>query len=190
MLSVLDFNELLVAREIDAGDPAGADVGLEALGLVFQVDHHGRSVDALRVSGEIVDVGRLGELSAGLHALIKDGLHVRAGGVDGGGISCGARSDDQAFDVFLGFHGTANLLSWSRVGAAHLFIQLQHLVPQAVLRGRGDDADDLTPNRVHELDAAGMEVDGGVVVGAPSAILDVALDRDSPGPIGSPEVWW
>ena len=56
------------------------------------------------IAGEVVDVGRFGELSAGLHPLIEDGLHVRASGIDGGCISCGARSNDQALYVFLGFH--------------------------------------------------------------------------------------
>ena len=104
MLSLFDFHQFLVAAKVHFGDPACANVRVEAFGLVLQVHHHGSAIDAFSVAGEVVDVCRFGELSAGLHSLVENGLHVRASGIDGGCISCGSRSNDQALDVFLGFH--------------------------------------------------------------------------------------
>ena len=92
--------------EVHLGDPTVAHVGVKALGLRLQVHHHLGTVDALGVAWEVVHFGGFRELTARLHALVQNGFHVRACGVDGGGVSGGSRSNDQALDVFwLCTHG-------------------------------------------------------------------------------------
>ena len=52
----------------------------------------------------------------------------------------------------------------------------QPLVPKGIFRGRSEDAQGLLFYRVYELNATGVEVNGGVVVGAAGAVLDVSFD--------------
>lgn len=52
----------------------------------------------------------------------------------------------------------------------------QPLVPQRILWRWSEDADGLLFDGVHKLNAPGMEMNGGVVVGAAGAVLDVSFD--------------
>ena len=52
----------------------------------------------------------------------------------------------------------------------------QPLVPQRILRGRSEDAHGLLFDRVYELNATGVEMNGGIVVGAAGAVFDVTFD--------------
>ena len=113
----VDFRLLVVAHpnlvhgaaEVHFRHPTVADVGVETFGLVFEVLHHLRTVDARRVAREIVDFSGLGELAAGLLSLVKNRFHVRTGGVDGGSVSGGPRSNDQAAVVFRSAHGLVSM---------------------------------------------------------------------------------
>ena len=78
------------SAEVHLGHPTVPHIGVEALGLVFEVLHHLGSVDASRVARKVVDFCRLGKLTAWLLPLVQDGFHVRAGGVNGGSVSGGA----------------------------------------------------------------------------------------------------
>ena len=67
----------------------------------------------LRVAGVVVHLRGLCELSAGQGAFDHHRLQVGARCIDGGGISCRTRSDDQAFDVFgRGAHGMGPRRYW------------------------------------------------------------------------------
>ena len=95
--------------EVHFCDPTVTHVGVEALGLVFEVFHHLGTIDAGRIAREIVDLGRLSQLTSRLLALVKDGFHVRTSGVDGSGVSGRTRSDDQATVVFSSAHGIVSM---------------------------------------------------------------------------------
>ena len=78
----VDFGFLVVAHphlvhgaaEVHLGHPTVAHVGVKPLGLVLQVLHHLRAVDAGGVAGEVVHLGGFGQLTAGLLALYKTGF--------------------------------------------------------------------------------------------------------------------
>ena len=97
------------AAEVHLGDPAVTNVGVEALGLVFEVLHHLGTVDACRVTWEVVHFCGLGQLTTWLLPLVEDGLHVCACSVDGGGVSSGAGSHDQAAVMFRSAHGVLSM---------------------------------------------------------------------------------
>ena len=52
----------------------------------------------------------------------------------------------------------------------------QPLVPKGIFRGRSEDAQGLLFDRVYELNATGVEMNGGVIVGAAGAVFDVTFD--------------
>ena len=80
-------------REVQAADVIGNDFGTHGLGVVLHADHQIGALD-MRVTRPVFHLGRDGQLPAGLQALHKDGVQHGAGGIDGGGIACGAGADD------------------------------------------------------------------------------------------------
>ena len=86
--------------DVDASDFALANLCTEAQGLLADVFHHIGAVDALGIAGEVLDFGGLGELSAGLHTFINDGLHIGATSIDGCGVARRARANYQTFNMF------------------------------------------------------------------------------------------
>jgi hypothetical protein len=65
------------------------DLGLEALGVLEEAVHELRPLHAHGVGGPVVHVRGGHELSALGEAGDEDGLEVRPGGVNGGGIAGG-----------------------------------------------------------------------------------------------------
>ena len=55
-----------VAVEVDADDVVEQDLGAEALGLLLHLDHEVGALDALGEAREVLDLGGLHELTAGL----------------------------------------------------------------------------------------------------------------------------
>jgi hypothetical protein len=81
---------------VDEGDE---ELRAEALGLLLELLHQLRPLDAFGEAGVVFDIGGDGELAAGLRAVDDEGLEVGAGGVDGGGQSRRPRADDDDFAV-------------------------------------------------------------------------------------------
>ena len=71
------------------------DLGAEALGLLLHLGHEVRAHDALGEAGEVLDVGGVHQLAAGLdRAGDQQRFEVGARGVDGRGVAGGAGADD------------------------------------------------------------------------------------------------
>ena len=69
-------------------------LGAEAFRLGLKALHQLGAHDALREARIVLDVGRDGELAAGLHTLEDDGLEAGARGVERGGVAGRTGSDD------------------------------------------------------------------------------------------------
>lgn len=85
--------------EVDLGDGLGDNLRTEANGLLAHVLHQLSTANAVRETGEVLDVGGGGKLTAGggavsQHTLIEDGLEFGAGEVDGRSVGGGAGADD------------------------------------------------------------------------------------------------
>ena len=99
-------------REIDLGNSLSEDIGAEADGLGAAAIHEFNTVNTVRKSGEVLNVGGGGELAAGSDvvghpAFEEDGTELGAGGVDGGGVGSGTTADDaetgvEGFEVVHG----------------------------------------------------------------------------------------
>ena len=61
-----------LSGELDLGRLVGDEARAESLGLVAELLHHRRAVDAVRVAREVLDVGRLLEQAAPGEALDHD----------------------------------------------------------------------------------------------------------------------
>ncbi len=91
----------LIAK-IHGGHHPDAHLSSEALGLLLQLHHHGRSVHTIGVSGEIINFGSGGQLTAGFHSGIHHRLQVGSGSIDRSCITRRPRSNDQTFYSFYG----------------------------------------------------------------------------------------
>lgn len=85
--------------KVDLGDGLGDNLRAEANRLLAHVLHQLSTANAVRETGEVLDVGGGGELTASggavsQHTLIEDGLEFSAGKVDGRGVGGGAGADD------------------------------------------------------------------------------------------------
>jgi hypothetical protein len=95
-LSVLRWNGRLDrSAKHDVADELGADM----LGLGLHLVHQPGALDDVGEAGIVLDIGGDGQLAARLDAGDQHGLQQRAGGIDGGGVAGGARSNDQAAGV-------------------------------------------------------------------------------------------
>ena len=90
-------------REVDLVDLLKANLCPEALGLRAELIHHLRAHDPLWISGVVLYIRRDRELTTGLEPLKEERLQVGACGVDGCGVTGGARADDDYVSDFA--HG-------------------------------------------------------------------------------------
>ena len=70
------------------------DLGADVLGLGLHLLHQPGALDDIGEARIVLDVGRDGELAAGLDALDQHGLQHGAGRIDGGGIAGRARAQE------------------------------------------------------------------------------------------------
>jgi hypothetical protein len=94
VLAVVAFEHVRTLREIHGVDVIVHDLGVEAFGMRLHALHERGTQQAVRVAGPVVDFGRRHELAALLHARDQQGFAVGARGVDGSGVSRGARTKD------------------------------------------------------------------------------------------------
>jgi hypothetical protein len=80
--------------EIDGGEMGHGELGAEAGGLLLHVLDELRALDAFGPAGEVLHERGDGELAAGLVAFEDERLEIGAGGVDGGGESGAAGTED------------------------------------------------------------------------------------------------
>ena len=92
----------------------------DMLGLLLHLLHQPGALDNVCEAGIVFDIGRDGQLAAGLQPLHHDGLHHCSRCVNGGRISCRSRADDKhlgtmgshvvnsvSLNGFRGYMGTA-----------------------------------------------------------------------------------
>lgn len=85
--------------EVQLGDGLADDLGAEALGLLPHGVHELTTHYTFGESGEVLDIGGGGQLSAGGYsvgheAFVEGGLEVGPGQVDGGSVGSGPRADN------------------------------------------------------------------------------------------------
>src|SRR5690606_12714251 len=100
-------------REIDLLDVRGDELRPLTLRLLAELRHHLLPRDSLRVTGEVLDVRREHQLSAGdeppsVEAFDAQGLEAGSRRIDGRGQPCGTGADDQ--DLVMGGLGHGGLL--------------------------------------------------------------------------------
>ena len=81
------------------------DLGVKSLGLLKQVLHQLRALDAVDRTRPVVHFGGRHQLAALLHAGDQERLEIGAGGVDGGGVSRRTGADDNNRCVNALAHG-------------------------------------------------------------------------------------
>ena len=85
--------------KIDPGDSFSEDLSAEAEGLGAAAIHDFITINTIRETGEVLNVGGGGELAAwsnvvGHPAFEEDGTELGPGGVEGGGVGCRTAADD------------------------------------------------------------------------------------------------
>jgi hypothetical protein len=94
------------AGQVHVGDVVGDELGPEPLGLAAHVVHELGAHDAVTEAGEVLDLGRVHERTAGRdRSLEHQRLQVRARGVDGRGVPRRSGSDDDDVAYVLVRHG-------------------------------------------------------------------------------------
>ena len=83
------------ARKVDLVDVVPDHPRADMLGLGLHFLHQPRALDDVAEAGVIFDVGRRGQLAAGLDALDDDRRKPGARGVDRGGKAGGTRTEDE-----------------------------------------------------------------------------------------------
>lgn len=116
--------------EIDRREMGHTEFGTEAGGLLLHVFDEFWSLDAFGPAGEVLDEGGDGELAAGLVAFEDEGFEIGAGGVDGGGESGAAGTEDDSVASYdFGHIGFTSVNAWRRKriqrGAGRLEIGLR-----------------------------------------------------------------
>ena len=86
--------------EIDRVDMIEQDLGLEALGMAAHPLHQLRSLDAIRIAGPVIDIGRGHQLPALFQSGDQDRLEIGAGRINRCGIAGGSGAEDQQPAVF------------------------------------------------------------------------------------------
>jgi hypothetical protein len=97
-------------RELGLDDEIGDDFGADMGGLLLHLLHQPRALDHVGKTRIVFDVGGDGELAAGLDALDQDRFEHRAGGIDRGGVTGRAGTDDDDLGMDRGRHGQIALL--------------------------------------------------------------------------------
>ena len=90
--------------ELRGVDVVEHDLGVEALGVREETRHQIGALDAVVVSGPVVDLGGRHQLAPLRKTGDQHRLEVGAGGVDGRGVARRAGSEDQDAGVFCGGH--------------------------------------------------------------------------------------
>ena len=85
--------------EFDADDVIGNEMRADVFGLKSHLLHQPRTLDRLGEARIVLDVGRDGQLTAGLKAGDQHRLEQRTGGVDRRRIAGGAGTDDDELGV-------------------------------------------------------------------------------------------
>ena len=94
-LAAAELDALDRAVEVELDDVVVEDLGAEALGLLLHLGHEVGALDALGEAGEVLDVGGVHQLAAGLdRARDDERLEVRARRIDRRREAGRARSDD------------------------------------------------------------------------------------------------
>jgi len=91
--------------EIDRANDIENNLGADMRGLRLHLLHQPWALNGGGKTRKIFNIGRDGQLAAGLHPLHQNGLHIGARGIDRGGIAGGASADDQAFGAMSLGHG-------------------------------------------------------------------------------------
>src|SRR4051794_40634107 len=86
-------------RQLELYDLIGNEPRAHMLGLLLHLLHQPGALDHLGEAGVILDVGRDGELAAGLHAADHDRLQHRARRIDRRGATGWTRADDDQLGV-------------------------------------------------------------------------------------------
>ncbi|XHC90804.1 sugar ABC transporter ATPase (plasmid) [Leifsonia sp. P73] len=98
-----------VTGEVEGGGVVVDEAGPELLGLLAQLVHQVRALDAVDETGEVLDLGGVDQGAADLDGAGQhDRCETRAGQVVGGGVSGGAGADDD--DVLDAHAGAASRL--------------------------------------------------------------------------------
>ena len=96
--------------EIDRIDVVKNHLGFEALGVLQKTLHQLGALHAHDIGGPVVHLGGGHELATLGHAGDEDGVQVGAGGVNGGGVTSGARAKNQKLGVLGGSgHGRGSV---------------------------------------------------------------------------------
>ncbi len=99
---VIHFEAERALGEIGFDDGAVQVFGAEVLGLLLDVFHQQRALDAVGKAGEIFDQRGERELAAGFVSGDDQRFQVGSRGIDGGGVSGAARADDDHVEHGLG----------------------------------------------------------------------------------------
>ena len=81
--------------EIEPGDHVIDELGADMPGLLRHLLHQPRALDRFGEAGVVLDLGRDGELAAGLHSLDEKGRQTGAGGIDRRGVAGRPAAQDQ-----------------------------------------------------------------------------------------------
>ena len=84
-------------RGVNLGYDACADICAKTLCLRTHIVHHLSALHAVRVAGEVLNLGCCGKLSSRLNALVQNRIQRRAGSIDGSGKSSRSATDNQNF---------------------------------------------------------------------------------------------
>ncbi len=85
--------------QFDPIDVVEHDVGIEAFCVTAHALHQRRALQMLDVAGPIVHIGGRHELAALFQAGDEQGMAIRPRRVNGGGITCRTRPQDQEWTV-------------------------------------------------------------------------------------------
>ena len=93
-VAAVAFDAERALLEVEPGDVVGDEPRADVLGLLLHLLHQPRALDHLGEARIVLDVGRDGELAAGLHAADQDRLQHRARRIDRRRASGRAGADD------------------------------------------------------------------------------------------------
>ena len=91
--------------EIHLVDVVEHHLGVEAFGVFQKTLHQVGALNAMHIGWPVVDFGGGHQLAALGHAGDQGGLQVGAGGINGGGVTGGAGTQNEYFAVLGGGHG-------------------------------------------------------------------------------------
>ena len=141
VLAGIAFEPERPARQLDLVHVVGDDPGADMLGLLLHLLHQPGALDDVGEARIILDVGRDGELAAGLDALDQDRLQHGARRIDRGRIAGRARTDDDDLGVGGLTHECDGPVWWESASPGRFRLNLRHSASYA--RYADQDATDL-----------------------------------------------